>query len=263
MIKMSGTIAVPGEFTYGDVTEIKTAEELKDAAFRHPIVTVSYGHTMDGLMPPANMQIGTISQKWSEEEQKVLGEMWLHEEKIPEKLRQKIDDGKNIPISAGIMLESVDEEGTQRGITYTHIAVVDGEDPKCPLGVCGMNVRLESDRLVRLEQSTEIDPPEPKAEKETEAPPVEADSDEYVEALKKQPASVIGDPVEPEQPKPEEPAEQKPEETDEQAPEEEVKLEPEVLIPAEIVTVRKEFEIIDGKYVFVPQAFKQKQEKED
>ena len=249
MIKMSGTLAVPGEFTYGDVTEIKTAEELKDAAFRHPIVTVTYGHTMDGLMPPANMQIGTISQKWSEEEQKVLGEMWLHEEKIPEKLRQKIDNGEAIPISAGIMLDSIDDGGIQRGITYTHIAIIDGEDPKCPLGVCGMNVRLESDRLVRLEKTTEIPPPEPKAEKEEEAPPEsEPTPDEVVEE-------------EPEQPKPEEPAEQKPEETDEQEPEEEVKLVPEVIIPAEIVTVRKEFEIIDGKYVFVPQAFKQKQEK--
>ncbi len=251
MIKMSGTIAVPGEFTYGDNTEIKTAEELKDAAFRHPIVTVTYGHTMDGLMPPANMQIGTISQKWSEEEQKVIGEMWLHEEKIPEKLRQKIDNGEAVPISAGIMLDSIDDDGTQRGIAYTHIAIVDGEDPKCPLGVCGMNVRLESDRLVRLEKSTEITPPEPKAEKEEEAPPTEE-------------TEVVPDvePEEPEveQPKPEEPAAQKPEETDEPAPDEEVVLEPEVIIPAEIVTVRKEFEIIDGKYVFVPQAFKQKQE---
>ncbi len=36
MIKMKGVLAVPGEHTKGEDTYIKTAEELKEAAFRQP-----------------------------------------------------------------------------------------------------------------------------------------------------------------------------------------------------------------------------------
>jgi hypothetical protein len=258
MIKMKGVLAVPGEYTYGDMVEVKTAEELKDAAQRFPIVPLSYGHTIDGFQPPASMQIGTVSQKWSEEQQKVLGEFWLHEERIPENLRKKIDNGEPIPISAGVILDDVDENGIQRGISYTHVAVLDGEDPKCPLGTCGMNVRMESNRKVRLEQSTEIPPPEPKAaEKETEVAP---------EPIK--PNLIDGGytseevDLEAEEPKPETPVEQKPEEPSEQAtPKEEVRLEPEVMIPIEAPVVQKPFEVIDGLYQFVPEVFKTQQEK--
>ena len=252
MIKMRGVLAAPGEYKYGDTVEVKTAQELKDAAMRFPIVPLSYGHTLDNLQPTASTQIGTVSQKWSEEQQRVLGEFWLFEEKIPEKLRTKIDNGEPIPISAGIMLDAVDEDGTQRGISYTHVAVLEGEDPKCPLDTCGIHMRVESDRLSRLEQSTDIPPPEPAAEREeehevaqVEAPPVE----------KEEPA--------PEEPKPEAPVEQKPEEEPSeqtQVREEEVRLEPEVVIPVEAPVAQKHFEVIDGNYVFVPEVFKQKQQ---
>lgn len=257
MIKMGGVVAVPGEFSYGDRTERKTVEELKEAAFRHPIVPLSYGHTVDGLQPPASMQIGTVSQKWSTDHNAVMGEFWLHEEKIPDVLRKKIDNGEKIPISAGLILESVDEDGTQRGIGYTHIAVLDGEDPKCPLGVCGMNVRLESDRLVRLDKSTEITPPEPKAEKEPEVAPEEVE--EITERVKKEDKTPFGDvPTEPEETEPETPVVQKPEEPSEQAEEEEVRLEPEVVIPTESVVVQKgPGEFVDDNYVF--ESFKQKE----
>ncbi len=240
MIKMKGILAVPGEHTKGEDTYIKPAEELKEAAFRQPILKLTYGHVQGDPLP--EQQIGTVSQKWCEKTQQVLGEFWLHEEKIPEVLRQKIDNGEYIPISADYEAD-VDEEGNQSGFNYTHVAVIDGEDPVCPVEECGIHRRKHFS-----EQIGELEPSKPKIEKEEEAPPEpEPTPDEVVEE-------------EPEQPKPEEPAEQKPEETDETAPEEKVILEPEVIIPAEIVTVRKEFEIIDGKYVFVAKAFK-KQEK--
>ena len=242
MIKMKGTLAVPGEYTKDDETYNKTAEELRQAAFRQPILKLTYGHVDGDPLP--EQQIGTVSQKWCESTQKVLGEFWFHEEKIPEVLRQRIDNGESLEISADYDAD-VDEEGNQSGFNYTHVAVLDGENPVCPIDKCGV-----FRRKTFTEQLDDLAPPEPKAEKEEEAPPEpEPAPDEVVEE-------------EPEQPKPvEEPAEQKPEETDEPAPEEEVVLEPEIIIPAEIVTVRKEFEVIDGKYVFVPQAFKQKQEK--
>ncbi len=249
MIKMKGVVAVPGAYKYGDVVEVKTAAELKDAAQRNPIIPLTFGHTVDGLPPTASMQIGTLSQKWSEEQQKVLGDFWFYEEKIPESLRKKIDNGEHLPISAGLLLESVDEDGTQRGISYTHMAILEGEDPKCPLGTCGVNVRVESNtnRLVRLEQTAELTIPPEAEKKEIEATPIEAEP-------------VTTEKAEIEQPKPEVPVEQKPKEADE-APEEEVPLEPEIIIPPAAPVVQKPFEVVDGKYVFVPDVFKQKQEK--
>jgi len=247
LIKMRGTFAVPGEFEYPEGRETKTFEELKAAAQRNPIVKVSYGHTMDGMEPRAEDTIGTVSQKVNEKEQKIDGELWLFPEKLPEVLKMKIDNGEKIPISAGILLDSVDDEGIQRGIQYTHLAILEGEDPKCPLEKCGFGIRLESERLMRLEQTTEID-----AEKEPEvAPPIE-----------EEPVTTEEAPIA-EEPKPEPPVEQKPEEPDEQVtPKEEVRLEPEVVIPIESSVVQKAFDVIDGNYVFVPEIFKQKQEKQ-
>jgi hypothetical protein len=68
------------------------------------------------------------------------------------------------PISAGFTVESV-EKDVQKGIFYTHIAVLkDSDDPKCPLGQCGINVRMESNLTednYRYEQATDPDvPPE-------------------------------------------------------------------------------------------------------
>lgn len=244
LIKMKGTFAVPGEYEYPEGKEKKTFEELKAAAQRYPIIPVTYGHTVDGLAPTEEMQIGTVSQKVNEKEQRIDGELWLFPEKVPSVLREKIDNGEKIPISAGLLLDAVDDEGMQKGIQYTHLAILDGEDPKCPLEKCGFGVRLESDRLMRLEQTQEI-----KTEKEPEvAPEPEPTPDEVVEP-------------EPEETEPESPAVQKTEEPSEQAQEEEVRLEPEVVIPTELPPseVQKPFEMIDGNYVFVPEIFKQKE----
>ena len=244
MIKMRGTLAVAGEHTKNDETYFKTAEELKQAAFRQPILKLTYGHVEGD--PTPEQQIGTVSQKWCEQEQKVLGEFWFHEEKIPEVLRQKLDNGERIPISADYEAY-IDEEGNQSGFNYTHVAVLDSENPVCPLDTCGV-----FERRVFSEQ---LDDLEPQAEKEPEVAPVEAeapvpDVEPVVEA-------------EPEEPKTEAPVEQKPEEPVEQAPKEEVRLEPEVVIPIETAAseVQKPFEIVDGNYVFVPDVFKQQEKK--
>jgi hypothetical protein len=243
MIKRKGVLAVPGEYTKGDEKYNKSAEELKEAVLRFPIIPLTYGHLIEGTPTPEE-QIGTVSQRWCEKTQKVLGEFWFHEEKIPEVLRKKLDNGERIPISAGYDAY-VDEDKNQSGLSYTHIAVLDGESPVCPIEKCGI-----FERLPFTEQLDDLTPPEPKAEKEPEvAPPVE-----------EEPVTTEETPIA-EEPKPDPPVEQKPEEPDEQATKEEVRLEPEVVIPIESSVVQKVFDVIDGNYVFVPDIFKQKQEK--
>lgn len=251
MIKMKGVLAVPGEYEKDGKKYIKTAAELKKAAERFPILPLTYGHTQDSLPPTEDQQIGTVSQKWNEEKQKVLSDYWFWEEKMPAALRSKYDSGERIPSSTWLLADSIDEDGTLRGIGYSHVAALDGEDPVCPIDQCGAFVAAESKgRLVFIEQVEDLEPSRPK--KEEEAPLEEADppvpDEEPVEE------------AEPEEPKPEVPVEQKPKETDEVL-EEEVPLEPEVIIPTAVPVVQKPFEIIDGNYVFTPDVFKQKQEK--
>jgi len=257
-IKMKGILAVPGEYTYGETVEVQTAEELKAAADRNPIIPLTFGHTYDGLRPPPEQQIGTVSQKWSEKEQKVLGHFWLYEEMIPERIKDKIANGQQLAISTGYMLDSVDEDGTQRGIDYTHCAILsDDEDPRCPLDTCGIQYRIntqDADRMYRYQQASELTPPEQdtvEKKKEEEAPLEPAsEPDEAPE-------------TEEEAPKTDTPAAQKTEETDEQAQDPEVQPEPENAIPAEIAEVKdKPYDVIDDKIVWVPDIFKQKEEKE-
>lgn len=239
MLKMKGTLAVPGEHTKGEETYIKTADALKEATLRYPILPLTYGH-INHYPPTPQEQIGTVSQKWCDKEQKVIGEFWLHEEKIPEVLRKRIDNGEKISISADYEAD-IDENKNQTGISYTHVAVLDGEAPVCPLEKCGIFERMP------FSETQEITPVEKQPEKEPEVAPEEV--------------QVEPEPV-PEAPKPEEPAEQKPEDTSEPVvQEEEVRLEPEVIIPASAPVQQKLFAVVDGNYVFVPEIFRQKEKK--
>jgi len=249
MIRMRGVLAVPGEYEKDGKKYIKTAEELKKSAIRFPILPLTYGHTQDGLPPTEAAQIGTVSQKWNEEQQRILSEFWFDEEKMPATLRSKYDNGDKIPISTWYLADSIDEDGTLHGMSYSHVAALEGEDPVCPIDQCGAFVVAESKgRLRFIEHAADLEPSEPKVvEKEAEAPLEEAEPATAVEA-------------EPEQPKTEPPVEQKPTEADAE-PEIEVPLEPEVIIPISAPVGQKPFVMVDGNYVFTPDAFKQKQEK--
>ena len=106
--------------------------------------------------------IGRVDQYWNDEIGAVEGVFSFYDEywdRIPEDIRNRIANGEPYPISAGYSVVDVDEEGRQRGILYDHIAVLrDGEDPNCPLGQCGINVRPEAEErvpLTRLEKRTE------------------------------------------------------------------------------------------------------------
>lgn len=260
-IKMRGVVAAPGEYKYGDTVEVKTEEEIRKDVKARPFVPLTYGHVQplwdsdaETWSIPEDLIIGSVYRKWSKQDKRVNAKVNIHEEKMPASAQKTIDNGKKVSISADIFLDSVDD-GIQKGIETTHIALLDGDDSVCPLDVCGLEMRQESNgQIRRLEQQTDLEaPPEP-AEKQEEAPVEEAEAPvpdvEPVEA-------------EPEEPKPEEAPkpEISPEVSDEQEPEveEEVPLEPEVVIPAAVPVVEKPFKIIDGNYVFEP--FKQKQEK--
>lgn len=257
-IKMRGVVAAPGEYKYGDTIEVKTEEELRKDAEKRPFVPLTYGHVQPvydedsgtwGIDP--DLIIGSVYRKWSKKDKRVNAKVNFHEEKTPAALKQKIDNGEKIPISAGIFLDSVDEDHIQRGIETTHIAVLEGENPTCPLEVCGFDIREESNgRIRRLEQQTELEAPH--AEEQAEAP-VEP---EQAVTPDEDPAT-----ADPEQPKPEEvpDAEISPKVSDEEPKvEEEPPLEPEIVIPVSAPAVQKNFEVIDGNYVFTPDIFKQK-----
>ncbi len=249
-IKRRGIFAVPGEFTYGDVTEIKTAEELKLAAERQPIIRLVMGHPVDNH-PYARDVIGTVSQKWDEKNQRVNGDFWFYGDMIPDSIRDKLVNYQPIAVSAGIMLDDI-VDSVQKGISYTHMAVLEDDDPECPLGTCGINIRMESkpNRIVRYEQSTELEAP--KDVGKSDEPELPTEDTEKVE-------EVITEEVEETEPEPEEsetePAEQKPEEV-EPEPEEEVILVPEVIIPVG-TTAPKEWERDeDGMIIWTPRIFR-------
>lgn len=262
MLKRRGIIAKPGEYKYGDTIEVKTAEELKAAAERQPIIMLTKGHPVDGV-PSAKDVIGTVSQKWSEDKQRVIGEFWFHEEKVPDSIRNKIVNLEPIPISPGFMIDGIGENGEQEGIVYTHLAVLEDEDPRCPLGTCGVNVRLDSKegpKMVRFDQRTALEPPE-EAATEKEAS-IEVEQPAIEEQPKKEEAPpVVEEPVADtaETPAEPEPAVQKPEDEEQ----EEAPREPEVVIPAS-TSARDDSGItmVDGKYVYVSKIFRDKHREE-
>lgn len=165
--KRKGVLAKPGEYTYGDVTEKKTAEELKKAVDRQPTIMLTRGHPKSGF-PSASDFIGTVTQSWDVENERVLGDFWFYEEaedKIPERVKRKIINNEPVPISAGFAVDDV-EDGVQKGLVYTHVAVLDDEEPVCPLDTCGINVRQESSSMpdMRYESKQELTDPDAEAE---------------------------------------------------------------------------------------------------
>ena len=181
-IKRKGVLAVPGEYRYGDRVEIKTAEELKKVANMLPIIPLTLGHPKNpGLIFESDF-IGTVHPKWDEEKQALVGEFWFYEEKIPEEIKQKIVNEEPLPISAGFTVETV-ENGVQKGILFHHVAVLQNENPVCPLDTCGVNIRLESSsqqeevKTMYYEQKSEL------GEKQQEKPAEEQQKQEQPAAI--------------------------------------------------------------------------------
>lgn len=165
-LKRKGVLAKPGEYTYGDVTETKTAKELQAAVERQPIIMLTQGHPTSGF-PSASDFIGTVSQSWDDETNSVLGDFWFYEESVPMSVRRKLEHHEPVPISAGFAIDDV-VDGEQKGIIYTHIAVLEEEEPVCPLDQCGVNVRQETSSMPDMRYEEKQDITDPEAEAETE-----------------------------------------------------------------------------------------------
>jgi hypothetical protein len=244
-VKKKGIIARTGEYKFGDITEVKTAEELKAAVERQPIVILTKGHPVGGI-PRASDYLGTVTQKWNEEKQRVDGDFWFYDEVLPPDIREKIVNDVPVSISAGYTVDSV-EDGVQKGILYSHVAVLDGEDPKCPLGQCGVNVRMEADSKIRYEQEAPISDPAPEPEKQEKEDPKPMEATGFNEVQLGQIRDLLSELL------PAPPAEQKPEIVEEPAPEPEPeatspepRVEPERVIPAERPHDSREIGPADG-----------------
>ena len=263
-IKRRGIVATPGTYKYGENTEVKTAKELREAAERQPIIMLTKGHPVDG-MPSARDVIGTVSQKWNEQKQRVDGEFWFHDENTPDNIRENIVNMHPVSISPGFMIDRIGEHGEQEGIVYTHLAILDDEDPRCPLGTCGVNIRMDSKdgpRMARFDQKTDLEPPAEPAKKE--GTPVAEHKPEPPSSTKEEAPLVAKEPVvdtaevtaEPE------PAVHKPEVAEQE--QEEVPREPEVVIPAS-TTSRDNSGIVmvDGRYEYIPKLYRTNNNKEE
>ena len=147
-----GIIARPGTYKRKDGSSVtKTWEELKKAfqKTRELILTLGHPITPDGKPRLANIRdyIGRVLPIINEEKQVIEGDFLPHEEewdKIPSNIQHMLESDLPLDISTG--QTSRNYEGIEQDALYNHIALlVDGENPICPLGECGINVRVESD----------------------------------------------------------------------------------------------------------------------
>ena len=157
--KRAGVIARPGAYKYKDKEEFKTAEELERIASLQGEIMLTLGHP-DGGLPSQKDYIGKVFPKWDSEKQILKGDFWFYDEyldKLPPAVRDKVVNKQGVSISTGFKLDGV-EDGAQKGALYSHVAILIDEDPLCPLGECGINVRQESSDLTyRYEEKSEIE----------------------------------------------------------------------------------------------------------
>lgn len=187
-----GIFAVPGEYTYGETVEVKTAAEIKASVERQPQIMLTLGHPkitdenplgeprLEDFIGVANLEWNPAKQRADVSKASFYDEHWY---KIPESLQRNIVNNGPISTSAGISdLQIVN--GEQEGILYSHLAVLrDDQEGICPLGKCGL-IRRESKNMSerRYEQRRELNE-EPEAKE-----PISAVSD--VDELKLQVASL-------------------------------------------------------------------------
>lgn len=196
-LEYEGILARPGPYKYKWGTEIKTFEELKKAFQRKQELTLTLGHPMnpDGTprIPNKEDYLGRIIPVINEEKQRIDGIFKFHDEewdKIPPKFQDMLVNDESVAISAGFPPPTM-VNGEQQDILYDHYALlVNSENPICPLGECGINVRLESDKgeieIMRYEQASETKDPEPEDKDEASETPkyvTAEDLDRFKDAL--------------------------------------------------------------------------------
>jgi len=161
-LKYRAIIARPGIYKRKDGSTItKTWEELKKAFQRTPELPLTLGHPKGpSRIPTVREYIGRVRTEINELKQVIEGDILPYDEdwdKIPQHIQERLDQDLPTELSTGQMSRIID--GIERDALYNHVALlVDGEDPICPLGQCGVNIRLESDEgdidIMTYEQAT-------------------------------------------------------------------------------------------------------------
>ena len=156
--RLSGILARPGEYKYGDVVEVKTAEELKLIARDQPLIPLTMGHPEFGIVKKEDL-LGYAKPQW-DEDLKVLRMVdgWIkkeHAHKVPSDLRQTLDAGEGVGISAGF--EHDNDGNIQTNMFVSHVALLQEDKGVCPLGQCGVSAKMESSggRTMKFEKRTE------------------------------------------------------------------------------------------------------------
>lgn len=257
-LKRKGILAVPGPYMFGDNQELTIAEELKAAAERQPTIPLTMGHPpecLKGHDPLPEHIIGLVHQKWFGGQNRAIADFMIHEEKagqVTPDVLEKYKNGKPVGISPGIWRDIDRKDNIMRNMSYTHVALLnDTEDPRCPLGTCGVNLRLDSlstdgrQREMLLGQKAELKEEIPKEPVPDVSPVVE----------EKKPAQ---EPVKEPQHKP---VEEKPEvDIPKKEPAQEVQRAPEVIIPVPETTTHHEYEVLGNCWVkYVPKAYRTKE----
>lgn len=143
---------------YPDGT-VRPPEELEAAVKRRREVPLTLGH------PPRNVRgipeeylLGKVEFTYDAEGQRKFGDTTFYTEywdRIPKRLQEMIENDSPLPISEGFTNKWRDEN-TIINIVPDHVALLVDERPLCPLSMCGVNVRMESDsNNYRYEQRTE------------------------------------------------------------------------------------------------------------
>jgi hypothetical protein len=262
-LRYRGIIARPGTYKRKDGSTVtKTWEELRRAFQRTRELILTLGHptTTDGKfrLPTTQEYLGRVLPIINEDKKVIEGDFLPHEEeweKIPPDIRQALEEDLPLDTSTGQMSRIID--GIERDALYNHVALlVNGESPICPLGECGINVRVESDEgdiTMTIEQATSTKDEEQPEEEVPQAPPATQQNitftpeqfSKLLETLKPQPAESG-----------EEPAKSQPDEETEPAPEpppKQPELEPQRAFPAGDVPGEKRPDLLkDDGSVVVP-----------
>ena len=193
-LEYRGIFARPGWYNYKSGKKHKSYKELKKAAQRQPEIMVTLGHPKNHDGSPrwavVNDYLGRMIQIANDAKQVIEMVFKPHEEdwdKIPLELQEKLENDMPVAISAAFTCKDMDAE-EQEDILYGHAGLLkDTDDPTCPLGTCGINVRMESDNgeisEMRYEQATSTkDTEEEKTEEEAVEKPefvTKKDFDEF------------------------------------------------------------------------------------
>jgi len=226
-------------------------DDLREMAKLPLVYPLTYGHPADGI-PDRDDVIGSWSLKWREDIGKAEADIWLFDEskdRIDPAIYERIVNYQPVGVSPGYKYNKLTEDGAQIGTLPNHLAIArPDEEPRCPLGECGINVRFDS---YKYDQILELEFVQPTVRTDTEetqeAEPAEAEPQPEPDAAPSEPAPVEDTPA----------VENTEEAVQEPTEPEQVQREPEVIIPASVKAHDDSgVELVDGYYRYVPKAYR-------